>query len=57
MIYAESSVLSLPGEAIIKLESVMGRETMGPVRDGEEKPCKLNFKMTMRLGDLTFYGQ
>ena len=33
VIYAESSVLSLPGEAIIKLESVMGRETMGPVRD------------------------
>ena len=27
------SVLRLPGEAIIKLESVMGRETMGPVRD------------------------
>ena len=50
-------MLSLPGEAIIKLESVMGRETMGPVRDGEEKPCKLNFKMTMRPSDATLYGQ
>ena len=40
-----------------KIGKCNGERDNGTSPRCEEKPCKLNFKMTMRLGDLTFYGQ
>ena len=40
-----------------KIGKCNGERDNGTSPRWEEKPCKLNFKMTMRPGDWTFYGQ
>lgn len=53
------SPLSAPsaGGGNYKIGKCNGERDNGTSPRCEEKPCKLNFKMTMRPGDLTFYGQ